>query len=129
MPFIQWTNDFSVREEMMDKQHQMLFDYINNFCDAIDTGAGHQELVEAFNKIVAYTDFHFKDEERLLKDNDYPDYAVHKAIHEKLIADVMSFRKRLMDKEPNIETGIKQFLKLWLSAHIMGIDKKYSEFV
>ena len=129
MPFIEWTDEFSVHEEKMDQQHKMLFAYINKFYEKIEKGASQRELIPVFDKIVSYTDFHFKDEEELLKKNNFPDYQVHKAIHKTLIAEVLSFRSRLRNEEPNVEQEIKQFLKLWLSAHIKGIDTKYSKFV
>ncbi len=129
MPFIEWTKDFSVHEELMDKQHQLLFDYINEFCDAIDEEVSREVLVASFQKIVAYTNFHFKDEEKMLKECNYPDYAVHKMIHESLLSEVMVFKGKIENGEPNVENEVKQFLKLWLSAHIKGIDTKYSKFV
>lgn len=129
MSFIEWKSDFSVHHDRMDKQHQLLFDYVNEFYFALERKAENDELVTVYSKILSYTDFHFKDEERLMLENNYPDYEIHKNMHENLVNEALLFREKLVQQEQGVENNIKYFLKVWLSAHIKGIDKKYSNCV
>jgi len=129
MSFIEWTQDFCVSHDEMDKQHQMLFDYVNEYYTALEEGASNDVLVVSYQNIINYTDFHFKDEERLLFESNYSDYEIHKRIHETLVDSAVAFMVRLKEKEQGVEHEIKHFLKIWLTAHIKGIDKKYSDCV
>jgi len=129
MPYITWTEEFSVKHAEMDKQHQLLFDYVNEYYDALEAGQSNQELVPVFEKIISYTDFHFKDEEKMMQKMQYPDFQKHKLMHETLVKRVLELKDELAQNKAEIAEHIKYFLKNWLTAHIKGIDTQYSEYL
>lgn len=72
---------------------------------------------------------HFKYEEGLMEQNDYPDFEQHKAQHEKMIKKV---KQVLAEYEHEPETAMSNavnFLKGWLINHINGTDQKYSRYL
>ena len=131
MPYIEWDEQYSVKNAEMDRQHQMLFDYINEFYTAIDFDRRKSDLVAILDKVIQYTHFHFLAEEQLMRDVNYPDYEKHKNIHKELVTRVLKLKEQLISTEDKGETAeeIKSFLKNWLTQHIQGIDKKYSLFL
>lgn len=129
MALFEWSDVYSVGNKTIDKQHQKLFDIANRFHDAHSDGHGQDVLGSIFTELLDYTQYHFTDEERLMKEVDYPDFPQHKASHEKLIEVVLSLKKSFDEKQDGIEERIMEFLKVWLSGHILGMDRNYKSYL
>jgi hemerythrin-like metal-binding protein len=76
-----------------------------------------------------YTKVHFGDEETLLRLHGYSRLAEHLKLHE-------SFRSKVADLEAQIKAGAValsiatlDFLRDWLSKHILGTDMQYKDFL
>jgi hemerythrin len=129
MAFIDWTPDYSVDGGTMDEQHKMLFNYVNQYYDALQASDNDNSAkLKALDEVINYTVFHFQDEEKLMESKDFPGIGAHKLIHRQLVEKVIGLRADLAEGK-NVANDIKFFLKSWLSAHIKGIDKKYSSYV
>lgn len=128
MAHFEWEEKYSVKNSEMDHQHQKLFDYINAFYDQVESGTD-ASCQKAFVDIVKFTEYHFRDEEAMMDKVNYPDAAKHKIIHKQLVSRVTELGNDLAEGKEGAKAQIKVFLKNWLTAHIMGIDMKYSEFV
>jgi len=127
MAFIEWSADFSVQHAAMDRQHQVLFGYVNEFYAAIERGTGNAGLAVIFKKIVEFTGQHFADEEAMMERVGFAGLVSHRAIHKQLVGQVLAFERRLKTRDAGVGREIQFFLKHWLTAHIHGIDKKYVE--
>lgn len=125
MTFIEWSDGYSVKNAKMDEQHQMLFQYVNEFYEASENGKPHGELIIIFDKIIEYTHYHFQDEETIMAEANFPNLETHKAVHAQLVERVMDYKNRLQT-ENGVATEIKFFLKNWLTMHIAINDKEYS---
>ncbi|MCP5151974.1 MAG: hemerythrin family protein [Ectothiorhodospiraceae bacterium] len=130
MPVIKWSDEFSVRHADMDRQHQQLFDYVNEFYDCHDRGGDNRTLLGIFDKVVKYAGSHFADEEALMERAGFEGVRRHKIIHQQLVKRVLELRAELVaGANPKIGVEIRQFLKHWLTAHIKGVDMNYAECV
>lgn len=124
--FVEWKDDLSVGIESIDDDHKRLLGLINNLQTAVYYPTGEAFERQALKDLVDYTKYHFEREERLMQENDYPDYEPHKRQHEAMIAKVGGFLAAYeKDRESTIEemTG---FLKTWLLDHIAGTDREYT---
>ena len=126
--YYNWSDEFSVHNRKMDNQHKQLIDYIDGFYTVADSG-DIDKCIKAFENIVSFTTYHFKDEERLMEQAKYPDIDRHKMIHQQLVAQVTELGNKLAKGDKHAPGDIKIFLKNWLTAPIKGIDMKYSDFV
>ena len=115
--------------DKIDRQHQKLVGFLNELYDAMKKGKGNEALKKVFGGLVLYTKTHFADEEKLLADNGYPDYAAHKAKHEKMTAKVMEMHKDFLAGKISSPVQITNFLKDWLAKHIMETDRKYGPYL
>ena len=79
--------------------------------------------------MVFYTVSHFEAEESLMKKYDYPGYEEHKSIHQKITQQVLSFQKKIQEGDVDLTEELMTFLKDWLIDHILGVDKKYSDYL
>ena len=68
--------------EMIDSEHQRIFDEANALLDACQAGHARKNLREMAEFLADYVGVHFSDEENLQIQSEYPDYANHKKFHE-----------------------------------------------
>ncbi|MCA9647334.1 MAG: hemerythrin family protein [Polyangiaceae bacterium] len=130
MAFVNWEpQTYTVGSVQMDDQHEKLFEIINRYAAAMDRKASRAELANIFDEVVSFAAYHFKDEEAMMARNNYPDLPRHKLIHEALVKQVTELKQELSSGEAGAESKIKFFLKSWLTAHIKGIDTKYSRYL
>jgi hemerythrin len=90
-------------------------------------GKGKEILGSVLKDMVDYTKVHFAAEERILRDSGYPDYAQHKAIHEKVTEKVSTIHSKYLEGNGlNLSIEAMSYLNDWLQKHILGTDQKYS---
>ncbi|MFR8069366.1 MAG: hemerythrin domain-containing protein [Clostridium sp.] len=68
--------------EMIDTEHQRIFDEINVLQEACQEGRARTHLREMAEFLSDYVAVHFSDEENLQIESQYPDYNNHKKFHE-----------------------------------------------
>ncbi len=129
MAIVSWTPAMSVGIAKIDKEHQTLFDLMNKLHDGMLAGKGKETLGPVLAGLLDYTKTHFGDEEALLRKHGYPRFAEHLKLHE-------VFRGRVAELEAQVKAGTVamsvstlDFLRDWLSKHILGIDMQYKEFL
>lgn len=128
MPLIQWNSGYSVKVGEIDQQHQKLINMINELNDAMTKGKGNEILGKIIDGLIAYTQAHFSKEEILFDKLNYPDAAAHKAEHAAFVKKVSDFRDGFQKKQMSVTISVIDFLSDWLTKHICGTDKKYSDF-
>lgn len=111
-----------VRE--MDAEHQVLIGYMNRLHELYVAGASKPDLLAAVDTLVKYTVKHFADEEAYMAKVGYPGLPSHAAIHKRLLEQVSSYVESTR-ATGKLTDDFFAFLKMWLKAHICGIDSKY----
>jgi hemerythrin-like metal-binding protein len=120
-----WTNAYSVQIGIIDSQHKVLIDLINDLHRAMMARSGKEQIGSTLAGLLKYTKSHFSAEEGILLSNQYPDFSNHKVEHERFIQTIQDFQGKFQRGEIALTIEVMDFLKDWLSKHIMGVDKKY----
>ena len=120
-----WTDAYSVKIAVVDSQHKVLVDLINELHEAMIARKGRESLGGVLASLVKYTKSHFAADEGLMRANQYADLAGHKAEHERFTQTIVDFQGRFQRNEVAMTIDVMDFLKDWLIKHIMGVDKKY----
>ncbi|MBA4407716.1 hemerythrin [bacterium] len=128
MALLNWSDNYSVRVREIDTQHKKLIDLINTLHDGMKSGKGKEVLGGILNELVAYTVYHFGFEEKLFDKYGYPETIIHKRQHADLIAQVKKFVDSYNSGDGVLTIELMNFLRDWLTQHIAGSDKKYSDF-
>ena len=68
--------------ETIDTQHKELIDRIQNFVTACQNGDSKVKAIKMLDYLDEYTDFHFKEEEKLQEKSGYPEREKHYEKHE-----------------------------------------------
>ncbi len=128
MALITWSENLSVNVEEFDQQHKKLIALINELNDAMSVGKGRDVLEKIVNDLVRYTVVHFKAEERYFAQFRYPDTFNHRIEHLAFMRKVADFKNEIEQGKLPLTVEVMSFLSDWLRKHIMGTDKKYSQF-
>lgn len=127
MPFVIWSERFSMGIDTIDAQHRGLIDILNETYDATSE-CNNAFTSELFAKLVTYTEVHFKTEEDALQNMASPLYGEHKKMHVQFIARLMEMKNEMTDQSPaETREECLTFLKKWLVNHILTEDRKYME--
>lgn len=129
MALFDWQDVYSVGIEKMDSQHRKLFEIANAFLAAFERGEPRAALVAIFDELAAHTVRHFTDEERLMRECGYAGFDRHKLSHEKFVARVLGYKRRIESVEPGVEAHAMNVIKTWLNAHLLGMDRDYRDSV
>ncbi len=129
MVFLKWHDSFSIGIPKVDEQHRQLVELLNSFYSSMYMGEGRKMVGKTLNELARYTQTHFSYEEKQMIRYQYPGYVDHKEIHAKMTARVF----QLIDdfEHGNIYNPVQvaNFLKNWLTKHILGTDMKFGNFV
>ncbi len=94
---LRWHDGMSVNVDVIDDEHKQFIAFINNLHDAIEQNNGDEILFKSLSDTRAYADYHFKNEEFLFSQTDYPDKDRHKAQHRNIQATLANISKKFHD--------------------------------
>jgi hemerythrin-like metal-binding protein len=110
----------------MDQEHIKLINLMNKLATRYEEKAPFTELVSIAKELQNWTITHFDHEEKFFDTLPYSHANVHKKIHKDLLAKLDEHVKNF-EKTKTLTDEFFRFLKVWLTAHIAGIDMKYGE--
>lgn len=130
MAFINWQDSYSVGVEVIDSDHKLLMSLLNQLHEAVELGQSEDVLGSVLNVLVEYVETHFAREEALMQKANYPDLAQHRVEHAKLAQAVRDRRERYQaEGAAALDAELLDFLRKWLSDHILGSDMRIKPFV
>jgi hemerythrin-like metal-binding protein len=126
MAFLEWKHDFDLDLPAIDRQHRRLVEILNQLHDAMIKGAPAAALHKILDDLVAYTQSHFRDEEREMQKAGYPRLPEHRREHAELTSTVLRFQQDLAAGRVALSVQLLGFLKAWLREHIQKSDKAFA---
>ena len=122
-----WGPEYAVGIREIDSQHQTLFEIYNDLYQALDGDAAQEVTTTTLDRLLNYTDFHFKTEERLMVEHAYPMSSAHTAEHYVLIERAKLLQHRMHSGDPIVAKDTLDFLRRWLINHIQKVDRDLAE--
>ncbi|OGU68125.1 MAG: hemerythrin [Stygiobacter sp. RIFOXYA12_FULL_38_9] len=129
MALIQWNSTLSVNITQIDNQHMKLVELVNTLHDRMKEGKGKAALSGILNELTNYTVYHFKTEEDIFRKYNYPQTDAHLKEHDALVQQVVKLKADFDNGKSVLTLDVMNFLKDWLTLHIMGDDKAYTPFL
>ncbi len=126
-----WGEHLATGIEAIDGQHRELFERLNTFLAACDAGQGKDELLGMLQFLDDYVVFHFRAEELIQEECDYPDRVRHRHYHRMFIERLASLKRRFLIEGPTVElvAEINRFTIGWLIDHIGEKDREFARTV
>ena len=127
MAVISWSDELSVGVHVIDADHKMIIDLINQLADEVDGNHDADIVGSVLSALYDYTDFHFCREEALMEACGYEALPQHRKVHDALRGRVREIRD-LHAANPTmiLDEDLMEFMTEWLIKHIMGHDKNYA---
>jgi hemerythrin len=123
-----WKEEYSVGVPIIDEQHKIIFQQINQLYDAVEKEDLSKALKHAFSILEEYEMTHFNMEEELMNKMDFPGLREHKQHHEQ-------FKRQIREIMLEYENGsliqfavLLDFLKRWWEEHIITEDQQYAPY-
>lgn len=131
-----FTEKYVTGIELVDSEHQRLFEIIKDADDLIHAELLHDkydEIMRILEELRNYTEVHFHDEEEFMESIHYPGLPGQKRAHaafvERLFDIDLTELEALDDHQHEYLEGLMDFLFTWLKEHILQVDKKIGEYV
>ncbi len=127
MALIDWSALLSCGIAEIDEQHKKLIHLINRIDEAAHLEKGPEVLGGLLAELLHYTVYHFGYEEQLMGQYRYAEFAAHKREHARFTNHIVIFRKRFATRDALLDDSLLNFMRDWLTDHIMSTDKKLGQ--
>ncbi len=124
MEKIEWSDEFSVGDALLDKQHQRMISIINALHEQTRQGYSMYDVTRGLMEMVSYSERHFATEELKLEQAGYPDLDQQINEHE-AYRDKVS--RMFYPAEKDIDE-LMRFVMEWWKQHILVEDMKYKSW-
>ena len=129
MAFYKWTEAMSVGVPLVDSDHRALIGVINRLHDRVEGDGKPSDLAEIFDALIAYTEFHFAREEKVMAACNFPPAKSHQEEHASFTQRIYDLRERhARDPSAAMMHDLLDYLKDWLSHHILIQDMAFKPF-
>lgn len=126
---IQWSEEYTIGIDYIDQDHKKLVHLLNQFSIAYDYAQCEDFEREALEDLVSYTRYHFKREEKLMADYNYPGLVEHQKEHQAMIDTVNDYVKIYNKEGHDSLKQVTNLLTFWLINHIQESDKQYRDYL
>lgn len=132
MNSFRWDTYFETGIEEVDEQHQYLVGFINKYGELLaQNSITLTDIQVVFFELSRYAEFHFKEEENLMREVEiHPEHLEkHIQVHRAFMSDIISMQSFISDANKRAAEQLLDFLIHWLAYHILGIDQNMSKQV
>lgn len=111
----------------IDDQHKDLAVLINRLCVSLASKESEPVITEClFKMIVAFTEYHFATEHKLMRQHAYPEQSEHNAEHKRLLEELERYGLGLFEADTQF---LVSYFRKWLQDHILVQDKGLGAFL
>ena len=125
----QWSEKYATGHAEIDSQHMRLVSMINELHEALSEGKGKKTSSGILERLVEYAGYHFKTEEKLMQKWVHENMGIHINEHRAFLSRVLEMSRDLDNGEYMVSIELNEFLKEWLSQHILGTDMLLVEHI
>jgi len=122
-----WRYEYSLGIVEIDSQHKQLIGRFGAIEEAIRQGQNWSSVYFMIAELKEFARFHFTCEEALMRLFDFPDLRLHTAEHAhffKVLAEI-----EMKSISMAIERELVEFLRVWMTKHIVGSDRAFAQHV
>ena len=128
--FVAWNVSYEVGVPHVDKQHRQLVDLINSLYNAClgEKAELDETFTSVMKELVDYVMIHFKDEETIMEQINYPGLKEHKQKHELFVKEILKSVNAYNNGKQFVPNSFVRFLCDWLFNHILIDDKTWAQY-
>ena len=120
-----WKDIYSLDNQKLDDEHKTLFKIAEEAFAVVEPELKHEKIKNILNKLYEYTKVHFSHEEEYMQEINYPQFEIHKELHENIVNTINEFVKELATlSEDSFEKELAKLIDGTIVHHIVQEDKK-----
>ena len=130
--FLVWQERWNTDIPDVDEEHMALAQQMNRIAEVLDqpTGGGQQEedldsLLDGFHELARE---HFKSEEAVMRQVNYPDYSAHHKEHVMLLAELARYIREIQHGQSALDIGTLRALRTWFVVHLAEADAAFANY-
>ena len=131
--FLEWLDDWYLGIREIDSQHLAMAEQINRLAETLQsattTPARHDSLMPLIEHLLEDTRRHFKVEESIMREHDYPDLIQHHRDHVMLLAELQEFIREIEEGRRYFDIDSLTALKHWLINHVVEGDLAFARYL
>lgn len=120
---IEWQENFSVGNELIDFQHKKIIEIINKFYNAFLNASAVTILSDILSEMIEYANYHFTEEEKIFNSKNLFLSDEHISEHNTFISASKAFVDKFQENDVSLSIEVMEFLRSWLYEHILVKDK------
>ncbi|MCW9046307.1 MAG: hemerythrin family protein [Alphaproteobacteria bacterium] len=118
---LEWKPEFETGNLHIDQQHRYLLDLANDVQVALETNEEEDVVLTAFEELIAYTEYHFRDEEAYWKTIGSQALKAQERAHERLADELRSLIYPV--NSDSVGKNLLDWLKRELITHMTKHDQ------
>jgi len=125
------SKDMEVGVIEIDAQHKELVDRLNKLMSMGNDAFSKDETQKTLSMVGDYIITHFADEEKIQRQNKYPDYEAHRKLHQQYISEFQKLKKEFSENGHSLKftMDLNNSLIKWIVNHIKSDDVKLGKFL
>ena len=127
---MKWDEKYAIGIDKIDEQHKRLFAIAQETEDLLDLPSRvdkYDDILKLIDELKDYVNFHFSEEEKVMKEIEYKKYFTHCIHHHDFVIKIRKTNLKEIDEHQ--EEQIRKLLDLvnnWLVAHVMHEDRLWA---
>lgn len=117
---LHWEQHYCIGHSVIDLQHAQLFSLYNALLASFIDNSNGAESTQALHQLIDYCEQHFADEERLMREHQYPDLEEHQRSHQKLAQHIGQLITEQQQAGYTLSYQVVGFLRKWIIHHVMS---------
>ena len=122
-----WRDEYSLGIAEIDSQHKQLIGSFGAIEDAIRQGQRWSSIYFLIAELKDFARFHFACEEALMRLFGSPELRLHTVEHAHFFRFLAEIEKNSISQ--SIEKDLVEFLRVWMTKHIVGSDKGFARHI
>ena len=124
MTLLEWRDEYRTGIRGVDYEHEELIYRINAVYELIEASADRDEVIDGLGEIYGSIAAHFALEEQMMQRYEYPEYAEHRADHERLLDEIRDITETYETSVQLDRPAFQQRLGNWFQNHFSTHDAR-----
>lgn len=129
---ITWSDELSIDQSLIDADHKFIFQQVDDFIARGEQFRSAEEAHELVHRLSAYASIHFRREEYLHSQINYPHAEAHRNEHLKIEDGFVEIQHLVMATDVSqlgfVSDMMGNLIRDWLHTHIRNYDVPMQQF-
>lgn len=122
---LSWNEEWASGNGPIDEAHKTLLRLANSIVSMMQQDASREKLILAYDQLLAHVESHFREEEAILRQVEYPSVLFHERFHQYLLLKGLQLKKMLADGNVVKSDMILFLMDEIIVGHLLTEDVKF----